>query len=160
MSGVGESENTTESPGQGRGRSLRETGAAKEAKRRFDCGGNRLGCPSGAERGLQCGLSGNRVPRVGDGAARPSKGNHLTGNGRRAAGKANPTKAVGLPCFAAAVLASKKRTTSSFLREFRCASRTPMAHGRFAQSVFSDAHVVRKNDQIHFAPAGAKKEQP
>ena len=39
------SENTTKSPGQGIGRSLRETGAAKEAKRRFDCGGNRLGCP-------------------------------------------------------------------------------------------------------------------
>ena len=79
---------------------LRETVAAKEAKRRFDCGGNRLGCPFGAGRGLQCGLSGNRVSRVGDGAARPSKGNHLTGNGRRAAGKANPTSSrrITLPC--------------------------------------------------------------
>ena len=41
-----------------------ETMAAKEAKRRFDCSGNHLGCPIpyGAPGGLQYGLSGNRVP--------------------------------------------------------------------------------------------------
>ena len=43
---------------------------AKEAKRRFDCGGKHLGCPGhdfpGASGGLQCGLSGNRA--AGNGA--------------------------------------------------------------------------------------------
>jgi len=51
----------------------------------------------------------------------------------------------------------QKRGFASFLRRLRSASRTPAAHGRFAQRVFSDAHVVRKNDLVHFAPAGAKK---
>ena len=41
-----------------------ETMPAKEAKRRFDCSGNHLGCPIpyGAPGGLQYGLSGSRVP--------------------------------------------------------------------------------------------------
>ena len=41
-----------------------ETMSAKEAKRRFDCSGNHLGCPIpyGAPGGLQYGLSGSRVP--------------------------------------------------------------------------------------------------
>ena len=32
------------------------------AKRRSDRCGNHLGCPNGTPEGLQCGLSGNRVP--------------------------------------------------------------------------------------------------
>ena len=103
---------------------------------------------------MQCGLSGNRVSRVGDGAARPSKGNHLTGNGRRDAGKADPTKAAGLPRFAAAFQLPKN--ASIFWKRFRCASRTPKAHGRFAQSVFSDARVVRKNKSNSFAARGRR----
>ena len=42
-------------------------------------------------RGLQCGLSGNRVLRTGDGAARGVKGNCPFGDEGFPAGKANPT---------------------------------------------------------------------
>ena len=38
-----------------------ETMSAKEAKNRFDCSGNHLGYSNEADRGLQCGLSGNPV---------------------------------------------------------------------------------------------------
>lgn len=41
-----------------------ETMAAKEAKNRVACCGKHLGCSSEADRGLQCGLSGNSVPDV------------------------------------------------------------------------------------------------
>ena len=44
-------------------RSLLETLSAKEAMERFDCSGNHLGCRHWADEGLQCGLSGSRVPR-------------------------------------------------------------------------------------------------
>ena len=69
-----------------------ETMAAKEAKRRFDCSGNHLGCPisCGAPGGLQYGLSGSRVPCVGNSMAQHRKGNRLIGNERCAVGKANP----------------------------------------------------------------------
>ena len=71
--------------------------AAKEAKRRFDCCGNHLGCPddgvlsSGMGRGLQYGLSGNRATEARRRSASrlhgntPNvvlKGNRLAGNGR------------------------------------------------------------------------------
>ena len=39
-----------------------ETEAAKETKSWFACYGNHLGCR--AEKGLQCGLSGNPVPTL------------------------------------------------------------------------------------------------
>ena len=42
---------------------LLETLAAKEAKKRFDCGGKHLGCRHWAGWGLQCGLSGSRAAR-------------------------------------------------------------------------------------------------
>ena len=42
---------------------LFETMAAKEARKRFDCGGKHLGCRHWADRGLQCGLSGSRAAR-------------------------------------------------------------------------------------------------
>jgi len=51
--------------GHNKTESALEIFAAKEAKRRFDCGGKHLGCsdmrviPEAGE-GLQCGLSGNR----------------------------------------------------------------------------------------------------
>jgi len=38
----------------------------KRLKKRMDCGGNHLGCQPRAEKGLQCGLSGNRVAWTGD----------------------------------------------------------------------------------------------
>ena len=90
------------------GRLPREIFSAKEAKRRFDCSRNYLGCPddSGADRGLQCGLSGNRAAgnrpqRVvtdpwldGNAPNAGLKGNRLTGNGRYPRGKSGPTKAV------------------------------------------------------------------
>ena len=41
---------------------LSETLAAKETKNRLACHGNHLGCC--AEKGLQCGLSGNPVPML------------------------------------------------------------------------------------------------
>ena len=48
---------------------LSETMAAKEAKNRLDCSGKHLGCFIGkTEKGLQCGLSGNRVARMGNAA--------------------------------------------------------------------------------------------
>ena len=40
----------------------------KRLKKRIDCSGNHLGCLCGAEKGLQCGLSGNRVVQMGDAA--------------------------------------------------------------------------------------------
>ena len=43
--------------------SLLETLPAKEAMKWFDCSGNHLGCRNWADKGLQCGLSGNRVPQ-------------------------------------------------------------------------------------------------
>jgi len=75
---------------------------AKEAKRRFDCGGKHLGCSemfviSGAGEGLQYGLSGNRategalVLRIGNDPDAGLKGNRLTGNGRYLRGKSSPT---------------------------------------------------------------------
>lgn len=39
-----------------------ETMPAKEAKNHVGCSGNHLGCPKGADIGLQYGLSGNSVP--------------------------------------------------------------------------------------------------
>ena len=69
---------------------------AKEAKRRFDCGGKHLGCPemsviSGAGEGLQYGLSGNRAAETGDVLNADLKGNRLHGNGRYPRGKSGPT---------------------------------------------------------------------
>ena len=47
---------------------LLKPGLQKRLKKRTDCGGKHLGCSSEAEKGLQCGLSGNRVARTGDAA--------------------------------------------------------------------------------------------
>jgi hypothetical protein len=80
-----------------------EISSAKEAKRRFDCGGKHLGCP-------KCALhtwGGRRITvrtkwQSGNGA-KPSyegfgntpdadlMGNHLAGNGRHSRGKSGPT---------------------------------------------------------------------
>lgn len=49
----------------------------KRLKKRTDCGGNHLGCSCEAEKGLQCGLSGNRVARMGDTAPWHRRGNRL-----------------------------------------------------------------------------------
>ena len=54
---------TGNSPAREKSVLLLETLSAKEAKKRFDCSGNHLGCRNGADKGLQCGLSGNRVPQ-------------------------------------------------------------------------------------------------
>ena len=56
---------------------LLKPGLQKRLKKRTDCGGNHLGCPDGAEKGLQCGLSGNRVARRGDAAPERRTGNRL-----------------------------------------------------------------------------------
>ena len=45
----------------GRDRPLKP-GLQKRLKKRTDCGGKHLGCSWEANQGLQCGLSGNRVP--------------------------------------------------------------------------------------------------
>ena len=70
-----------------------ETMPAKEAKRRFDCSGNHLGCPVtyGAPGGLQYGLSGSRVPWQGNTMALHRRGNRLIGDERCALGKSNQT---------------------------------------------------------------------
>ena len=52
-------------------------GLQKRLKKRTDCGGNHLGCPNGAEKGLQCGLSGNRVAWTGNAMPRRRRGNRL-----------------------------------------------------------------------------------
>ena len=69
---------------------------AKEAKRRFDCGGKHLGCTemfiiSEAGEGLQYGLSGNRATEDGDTPGAGLMGNRLHGNGRYLRGKSGPT---------------------------------------------------------------------
>ena len=51
-----------------------------------------------------------------------------------------------------------RKSASAFSREFRCASRTPLAHGRSAQREKSDARVVRFFDSILLPPAGGKSE--
>ena len=79
-----------------------ETMSAKEAKNRFDCSGNHLGYSNEADRGLQCGLSGNRVAYQATMRLRTERGTASIGNERCAAGKANPTYAAGLPFAAAA----------------------------------------------------------
>ena len=62
---------TCPSYGHSVGGSALEIFSAKEAKRRFDCGGKHLGCPGmanaglGVSEGLQYGLSGNRATRYG-----------------------------------------------------------------------------------------------
>lgn len=142
--------------GRGIGRSLRETGAAKEAKRRFDCGGNRLGCPHRGRVGITV-----RTKWQSGTARRQRRGTALKGeppDRQREAGRgeSQPDQSRRITPFRCRCLASKKRTQSSFLRRFRCASRAPKAHGRSAQRVISDAHVVENDDSIHFAPAGAK----
>jgi len=63
---------------------------------------------------------------------------------------------------APAVGSCQKSGFAAFLKRLRFAHRTicpqgaDKSHVRCAQSVFSDAPVVRKNDPVHFAPAGAK----
>jgi len=71
--------------------------SAKEAKRRFDCGGKHLGCRvtvhivTGAGEGLQYGLSGNRAPVFGDTPDEDLMGNRPLGNGGYPRGKSGPT---------------------------------------------------------------------
>jgi len=95
--------------GQNNSLSALEIFPAKEAKRRFDCGGKHLGCPKmemfiyGAGGGLQYGLSGNRAmgslsatmhnhgASVGDTPDVDLMGNRLAGNGRHSRGKSGPT---------------------------------------------------------------------
>ena len=52
-------------------------GLQKRLKKRLDCGGNHLGCHYRAEKGLQCGLSGNRVAWAGNTMPRCRTGNRL-----------------------------------------------------------------------------------
>ena len=49
----------------------------KRLKKRTDCSGNHLGCLRGAEKGLQCGLSGNRVALTGNAVPWRRRGNRL-----------------------------------------------------------------------------------
>ena len=49
----------------------------KRLKKRMDCGGNHLGCSIETEKGLQCGLSGNRVACSGNDTPLRRRGNRL-----------------------------------------------------------------------------------
>lgn len=49
----------------------------KRLKKRMDCGGNHLGCSIETEKGLQCGLSGNRVACSGNVTPLRRRGNRL-----------------------------------------------------------------------------------
>ena len=66
-------------------------GLQKRLKKRIDCGGNHLGCrTSRTEKGLQCGLSGNRVARKATPRRSAERGTAPIGNEGCAVGKANP----------------------------------------------------------------------
>lgn len=65
-------------------------GLQKRLKKRTDCGGNHLGCSKEAEKGLQCGLSGNRVVLLATRYRGAEGGTASIGNERCAAGKSNP----------------------------------------------------------------------
>ena len=67
-----------------------ETMSAKEDKKRFDCCGNHLGCPKGAQRGLQCGLSGSRVLRGVTAQRDAERETASIGDERCITGKTNP----------------------------------------------------------------------
>ena len=69
---------------------LLETMAAKEAKKRFDCGGKHLGCRHWAEKGLQCGLSGSRAARKATPCRGAERGTAPIGNEGCIAGKTSP----------------------------------------------------------------------
>ncbi len=62
----------------------------KRLKKRTDCGGKHLGCHHWAKKGLQCGLSGNRVIQMATLKRGAERGTASIGNERRAAGKTNP----------------------------------------------------------------------
>ena len=80
---------------KGEVRSLLETMPAKEAKRWFDCGGNHLGCRKDRGR-ITVRTKWQSGTVLGDGTVRRLRGNRPIGNEGCAAGKANPTYAVGL----------------------------------------------------------------
>ena len=65
-------------------------GLQKRLKGRIDWGGNHLGCPDRAEKGLQCGLSGDRVAWLATLCRGTEGGTASIGNERCAAGKSNP----------------------------------------------------------------------
>ena len=56
----------------------------------MDCGGNHLGCSIETEKGLQCGLSGNRVVPLATRYRGAERGTASIGNERCTAGKTNP----------------------------------------------------------------------
>ena len=62
----------------------------KRLKKRTDCGGKHLGCLYGAKKGLQCGLSGNRVARKATPRRDAERGTASIGNERCVTGKSNP----------------------------------------------------------------------
>ena len=67
-----------EIPGQGSSAISLKPWLQKRLKKRTDCGGKHLGCSLvEANKGLQCGLSGNRVARMGDAASWHQRGNRL-----------------------------------------------------------------------------------
>ena len=59
-----------------------ETPSAKEAKRRFDCSGNHLGCPTKGTNGVAVRTKWQSGPAEGNTAARSLMGNRLIGNER------------------------------------------------------------------------------
>ena len=69
---------------------LLKPGLQKRLKGRIDWGGNHLGCPDRAEKGLQCGLSGDRVAWLATLCRGTEGGTASIGNERCAAGKSNP----------------------------------------------------------------------
>ena len=69
---------------------LLKPGLQKRLKKRTDCGGNHLGCPAGAEEGLQCGLSGSRAARLATSRRGAERETASIGNERCAAGKTSP----------------------------------------------------------------------
>ena len=62
----------------------------KRLKKRTDCGGNHLGCSHETEKGLQCGLSGNRVVPMATRYCGAERGTASIGNERCTVGKTNP----------------------------------------------------------------------
>ena len=69
-------------PRPGTQRYFPETLFAKEDKRRFDCGGNHLGCPKKGTNGVAVRTKWQAGPAEGNTAARSLMGNRLIGNER------------------------------------------------------------------------------
>ena len=91
-----------------------ETMSAKEAKNRFDCSGNHLGYSNEADRGLQCGLSGNSVPNMVNISARTLMGNPLTAT--RGSPRGKPTEPQAARFTRSAVTYLNKETVKAVIK--------------------------------------------